>query len=250
MTDSNGVKWRMPTRAGLIAGAIVVAGFLLSGVDWGFIALVGLGTFGPGILRELGWLHDKDEFQMQAARRAGYHGFLAAGTVAFLLMGFYRSHETLTGDPGPPVELILAVLWFTWLLSSLLAYWGARRMATRILLIFGGAWLVFVVLSSIDEGSLVGLLMGGLLIVPFFGLAWLAGRRPMVAGVALLGFAAFFVYFFGLYEVVIDPFEKGRAMVIIFFVGPLLTAGVALLRSVPEDVGEEIEASSQRLSEV
>ena len=242
MSELN-LAWRRPTPAGLIAGAVVIAGFLLSGIDWGFIALVGLGTFGPGILRELGWLRDKDEFQMQAARRAGYHGFLAAGLIAFLLMAYYRSHETLTGDPGPPVELILAVLWFTWLLSSLLAFWGARRMATRILLIFGGAWLVFVILSSFSEGSLFGFFMGSLVTAPFFGLAWLAGRWPKPAGLALVAFSAFFVYFFGLYEVVTDPFGKGRAMVIIFFMGPLLTAGLALLRAELDDSTDKIRAA-------
>lgn len=30
---------------------------------------VTLGTFGPGILRELGWLKDKDEFERRAALR-------------------------------------------------------------------------------------------------------------------------------------------------------------------------------------
>ena len=71
--------WWKPRPVGLIAGGICIAGFALSGIDWGFIALVGVGTFGPGVLRELGWLRDKDEFQMEAQRRAGYHGFLAAG---------------------------------------------------------------------------------------------------------------------------------------------------------------------------
>lgn len=111
------------------------------------------------------------------------------------------------------------------------------------LLIFGGAWLIFVILSTIDEGSLLGLFMGSLLIVPFFTMAWLAGRWPKVAGLALLGFSAFFVYFFGLYEVVTDPFGKGRAMVIIFFMGPLMTAGLALLRAEPEDSTEESGAA-------
>ncbi len=242
MSEPNGRGWSRPTPVGLIAGAVVIAGFLLSGIDWGFIALVGLGTFGPGILRELGWLQDKDEFQMQAARRAGYHGFLAAGLVAFLLMAYYRSNETLTGDPGPPVELVLAVLWFTWLLSSLLAYWGPQRMATRILLIFGGAWLVFVIMSGIEEGSLLGFIMGSLVTLPFFGMVWLAGRWPKVAGLALIAFSAFFFYFFGLYEVVTDPFGKGRAMVIIFFIGPLLTSGLALLGAESEDPIAEAEA--------
>jgi len=228
MLDPNR-SWRRPSPVGLVAGGLVIAGFALTAIHWGFIVLVGLGTFGPGILREMGWLRDKDEFQLQAARRAGYHGFLAAGLMAFVLMAYYRSHETVTGDPGPAVELVLAVLWFTWLLSSLLAYWGARRMATRILLIFGGVWFLFVAAGSMGEGSLTGFIMQSLLTVPFFGMAWLARRWPRVAGAFLLACSAFFFWFFGLYEVVTDPFGRGKAMVIIFFVGPLLTSGIGLL---------------------
>ena len=241
MSSPSKRPWWRPKPVGLIAGGICIAGFCLTAIDWGFIALVGLGTFGPGILRELGWLRDKDEFQMEAQRRAGYHGFLAAGLVAFAATAYYRSNETMTGDPGPPVELILAVLWFTWLLSSLLAYWGAQKMATRILLIFGTSWFVFAVLSASEDPSLVGYLMSVAVTAPFFGMAWVARRWPRVAGIALIGFAAFFVYFFGLYEVFTDPFGKGRSMVIIFFMGPLLTAGIALLRAeVDQEDGQEV----------
>jgi len=229
-------KLKRPTLSGLIAGAIVIIGFALTAVDWGFIALVGLGTFGPGILREFGWLRDRDEFQMQAARRAGYHGFLAAGMIAFLLTAYYRSHADQVGDPGAAVELVLAVLWFTWLLSSLHAYWGPRGFARRILLIFGGAWLVFVLLESLGERSLPGFLMGSLITLPFFAMVWLGSRMPRTTGALLLVFSVAFVYFFGLYRIVSDPFVKGRVMVVIFFVGPLVSAGCAFFK-----VGSENE---------
>ncbi len=223
--------WWRPKPVGLIAGGICIAGFMLTGIDWGFIGLVGLGTFGPGILRELGWLRDKDEFQMAAQRRAGYHGFLAAGLIAFLLTAYYRSNPTLTIDPGPPVELILATLWFTWLLSSLLSYWGAQKMATRMLLIFGAAWMVFAILSASEDPSPRGYLMATLITAPFFALAWAARRWPKITGILLIGFAAFCFYLFDLYKVFADPFGRGRSMVIIFFMGPLLTAGIAMLRA-------------------
>lgn len=225
--------WR-PTPVALVAGALVLAGFLLAEIDWGFFALAGLGALGPGVLRELGWLRDKDEFQQEAARRAGYHGFLAAGLVAFALTAWYRRHPDHLAHPGNPVELILAVLWFTWLLSSLLAYWGARRMAVRILLIFGGVWLLFNIAAGWEQGPL-GVLMQSLLALPFLAMAWLAGRRPRVAGLVLLGCVAFFAWFFGLYRVAQDPFGRGRIFVIIFFLGPLLTAGLGLLRRDPDD---------------
>jgi len=46
---------------------------------------MGVGAFGPGILRELGWLKDQDEFQRRAAHRAGYHAFAVTGLVAFFI---------------------------------------------------------------------------------------------------------------------------------------------------------------------
>lgn len=230
-------RWR-PAPVHLVAGALVLGGFLLADVSWGFIVLVGFGALGPGLLREVGWLRDKDEFQLAAARRAGYHGFLAAGLLAFLLVAYYRLHPDLRAHPSAPVELILVVLWFTWFLSSLWAYWGARRMAARLLVIFGGVWLLFNVIANWQAGA-IGMFMQCLLAAPFFAAAWLARRLPRVAGVLLLGFAAFFVHFFGLYDVVQDPFGKGRVFVLILFVGPLLVAGLGLLRRDPDrETGE------------
>ena len=105
----------LPAPAGLIAGALVIAGVLLwMFVNKGLLIVAGLGAFGPGILRELGWLNDQDEFQRQAARRAGYHA---------------------------------------WLFSALLTYWGARRTTTVVLLIFGSFWLVFGVATIISEAT-------------------------------------------------------------------------------------------------
>jgi hypothetical protein len=65
-------RWQ-PSLTILIAGGVIILGILLTGVSLAFVALVGLGTFGPGALRELGWLRDKDELQRRAAHRAGYH---------------------------------------------------------------------------------------------------------------------------------------------------------------------------------
>ena len=63
-------RWR-PTRTNLVAGGIAITGLLLTGLSWWFFLLVALGTLGPGILRELGWLRDRDEFQRRADHRAG-----------------------------------------------------------------------------------------------------------------------------------------------------------------------------------
>jgi MFS family permease len=221
------ISWR-PTRTTFVAGALILAGILLSSISWGFVFLVGLGMLGPGLLRELGWLKDQDEFQRQAARRAGYHAFLATGLLAFFFVALLRTGNHGIQDPESVVSLLLAVLWFTWILSSLLGYWGPRRTARTILVTFGIFWLIFSVASSIH--SLPMLLMQSLVAVPFFALAWVAGRWPKAAGVLLLAASAFFFYFFGLYEIFgREPLDRGRGFVIVIFIGPLCASGVALL---------------------
>jgi hypothetical protein len=199
-------------------------------VSWAFIVLVGLGMLGPGLLRELGWLRDQDEFQRQAARRAGYHAFLATGLLAFLLEGVLRTGGHGMNDPEEVVSTLLCVLWFTWVLSSLLAYWGPRRTARTVLVTFGIFWFIFAVADSL--GSLVGFLMSSLVAVPFFVLAWAAGRWPRPAGVLLLVAAAYFFRRFDLYRIFgHDPLGMGRGFVVVIFIGPLVASGIALIAS-------------------
>lgn len=113
-----------------------------------------------------------------------------------------------------------------------MATYFTHRFARRILLIFGWVWLVFIVLSNTGREwqGITSLLMQGLLALPFFGLGWLACRRPRLAGGLLLAMAAYFVWLFDLYRVAVDPFGTGNILVLAFFVGPLVLAGVILVR--------------------
>ena len=224
-----------PSPATLIATGAVILGVLLTEVSWWFLVLVGVGALGPGILRELGWLKDKDEFQRRAAQRAGYHAFLVAGFVAVLLTAYFRSGERQIKDPQSLADLFLVLLWCTWLFSSLFAYWGARRTATRILLIFGTFWLLFVVAESVGERtSPLGFIIHSLPAVPFFFLAFLGRRWPRVAGAILMAAAAFFIYFFGWYKVGASGMVN-QTVTMILFIGPLLGSGVALLGARTEE---------------
>ena len=224
--------------ANVVAGGLVVLGGALTALDWGWLALVAAGTFGPGLLRELGWLHDKDECEMRAARRAGYHAYLVGGLLVFLLVAAYRSHAPTAVDPAELTTAILAVMWFTWLLSSLLSYWGALQTVRRILYVFGGVWLLFNILSG--EGNWRVGFMQSLLAVPFFALALVAGRRPRLAGVLLLAAAAFFFWLFGMVEIFTRPLGMGRIVVLVLFLGPLVASGVALLGGrAPNDLDDE-----------
>ncbi len=236
-------RWR-PTRTSLVAGAMVIAGFLLTQVNWWFFLLAAAGTFGPGILRELGWLCDKDEFQRQAAHRAGYHAFLTVGLVAFVFVAFFRSSERTIKDPQELATFFLALLWFTWFFSSLLAYWGAQKTATRILIAFGSVWLVFTIAGNVGSewSGWLALLLHPLLASPFFVLAWASTRWPRVAGILLLTVSVLFflLVFMRVFARTGGPGLINSSVTFIFFVGPLLTSGVALLctgkkRGCPED---------------
>jgi hypothetical protein len=234
-------RWR-PTPVGLIAGSLVILGLVLMEIDGGFLALAALGTFGPGILRELGLLRDRDEFQLRAAHRAGHHAYLVTGLIAFLLVAFVRSKEPGPVNPEPLITAFLVILWFTWLLSSLLAYWGPRRTASRLLMVFGSVWLVFAVLSNLgpEYRGILGVLIGASITLPFFALAYTARRWPRITGGILLACSAFFFYFFKLYEIFEHPLEMGRPVVLVLFLGPLLASGIALLGvDSSEDESEE-----------
>jgi len=237
-------RWR-PTRTNLVAGGLVIAGLGLSELSWWFLMLVALGTFGPGLLREMGWLHDKDEFQRRAGHRAGYHAFLAGGLAAFALVAFFRSGERVVKDPQEVATLLLALMWFTWLLSSLLAYWGAQRTASRILLVFGSVWFLFTVASNVGSewSGWAALLLHPLLTVPFFFLAWLSGRMPRLTGTLLLVASGFFFWFFGMFRG--DNLGMiSQGITFILFIGPLIAAGVALLGAAnnngPGDDADEV----------
>jgi len=222
------LEWQ-PTHATLIAGAFVLLGFALSEVNWWFLSLAALGTFGPGILRETGILNDQDEFQRRADRQAGYHAFLTAGLFTFLYYSYLRAGERNVGDAEASVSLILGILWFTWFLSSLLSYWGPQKTVSRVLNAFGTVWLIFNIVGHLTEP--VALIMQSLLAAPFFLLAYVAKRWPKIAGIALIIISALFFYLFQLYKIFgPDPLAMGRGEVIIFFIGPLLVSGIILLR--------------------
>lgn len=246
--EHDGGRWR-PTRTNLVSGALVVAGFALLSVSWGFLLLVGLGFFGPGILRELGLLHDKDEFQRRADHRAGYHAFLTAGLAACTLVAWLRGTGVPVRNPDELGTLFLAVLGFTWLFSSLLAYWGPRRTAARILIGFGSAWFVFAVVSNTgpEWRGWGPLLRNPLVTAPFFVLAWLSRRHPRVAGGLLLAaFAALMILFRVGWNDNLSLVTQGVTFVL--FLCPLLATGIALLveraRGDLDEDGEGLGAGS------
>lgn len=224
----------LPSATTTIAGTMVVAGFLLCGVSWWFLMLTAAGACGPGILRELGLLQDRDEVQQAAARRAGYVAFLVTGIVAFAVEAFLRTGGHLT-DLSSTTTLLLAVLWFTWLLGVLLAYWGVRKGVSRMLFGFGVVWLAFAIVTNVgaEWTGWTALLLTPLITLPFFVLGMTAMRWPRTTGCLLLVAALGFFAFFGGLRGDIDALVRG-AVTLVLFVGPLLGGGVALLASARE----------------
>lgn len=221
------LRSRRPATATLAGAVLVVAGFLLAGVSWWFFILSGVGACGPGILRELGLLKDKDEFAQRAAHRAGYHAFLATGFFGFVLVALVRVTTSELKNPAELATLMLAMLWLTWLLSSLLTYWGARKASTRVLLGFGAAWLAFALADAGREP--IGWLMASLPALPFFALALLAWRWPRPAGALMVAAAAAMYVFFGYYSN-----ERMGGLIVntgvaLLLCGPLLGCGAALV---------------------
>ncbi len=222
-----------PSRTDLITVALTTGGLLLAAtVDMVFLILAGLGAFGPGILRELGWLRDQDEFRRLAAWRAGYHAYLAGGLAAVILIAVFQGGTARVDELMMPAVLILAVVWLAWLFSSVFTFWGPRPAVSRLLLIMGLFWLVFAVLANLDD--LAGLAMQVLVVLPFFLLSWLARRYPRVGGLLLVASAVAAFWFFGLDRLFrSSPGDPGGdlsgLLVLVAFVGPLLAGGLALL---------------------
>lgn len=231
---------RHVSKVGLAAAGLTVLGILLAAaVDMRWLALAAAGTFGPGIARELGWLRDQDEFQRRAARRAGYHAYLAGGCTAVLTVALLQAGQTEIAGPALAAALVLAVLWLSWLFSALYDFYGAQRAASRTLLVFGVFWAAFVILGHLqDPGSL---LVEGLIVLPFFILAWSAPRWPRLSGALLLIAGISLTVLLGFLRTAgLDPEHLlVRALTFVIFAVPLLASGLALVRAEPHTGGED-----------
>lgn len=224
---------RRPEPVSLIGGLVTAAGIVLAiTVDMSLLILAAVGSFGPGLLRELGVLNDQDEFRRQAAWRAGYHAYLAGGFVAVCVVALLGTGSVEVGETALSAAIVLVVLWLVWVFASLFEFYGARKAAVRTLLIYGAFWLLFNVLGNWQDP--MALLMQSLTAAPFLLMAWTAGRWPRATGAFLVLCGAAAIWQFDLYEAFTER-ELVRAMVLVTFALPLLASGVALLRREPAD---------------
>lgn len=235
MTEMAVPRARLLPPVGIVASVLVAVGILLwMFVSRGLLIVAGLGAFGPGILREIGWLKDHDEFQREAARRAGYHAYIVGGLAAVMVLSFIEWGNGAVDESAEWVRFVVVVMWLVWLASTLLTYWGPAKTASRVLRTFGSFWVVFVVATLVGETrsgqdlllTLQGTAVGVMVLAPFFGLAWTAHRWPRQTGIALLGIAAVFALVF------IRPGPLAWSTILTtqaLLGGPLLLSGLALV---------------------
>jgi hypothetical protein len=217
--------------AGILSCLLVVAGLVLGAtVDMGWLILFGLGAFGPSVLRALGLLADLDEFQREAARRAGHHAYLAGGLFLCAVTIAKSWGEANLDHDAFSASSALAVLVVAYFMSRLVSYWGARGAAFRVLLAFGVFWLAFVVLSHPG----IEMLAESLVALPFFVLAFTSRRWPRATGVALLAAAGLAFFIFRLARAFQG--NQGAVMVIVALVIPLAGMGIALLAARPDEM--------------
>jgi hypothetical protein len=172
---------------------------------------------------------------------------LIGGLGAVLVVSGLRWREANEGS-AEWILLILVVLWMTWLFSALLAYWGARKTASRVLLTFGAFWAVFVIASVIGESKnvaevLLGSLVGSIVVVPFLVLARMAGRWPRRrTGAVLLAVAALLIVMFVPAQVARHLNLPSMLITDVLLLVPLIGSGIALLRDEDSDDADRDES--------
>ncbi len=152
--------------------------------------VVPIAVFLPSVLREVGLIRDTDEFAQQVMRRAGFHALLVTATLVFTCYAFARpidpplSPDLLTG------ETLHKAIMYTFVVSYLLQYWGAREGAFRLLL--GMAlWTLTPLMYMLARPEMYPNGASPILFVVAFslaqvGLAFITRRWCRVGGVVLL----------------------------------------------------------------
>jgi hypothetical protein len=194
-------------------------------VHMSLLLLLALGAFSPGLLRELGLLADRDEYQRQAALQAGYRAYLITGFALVIAIVALRWRVLNLDNTDLPGHVVLILLLAVYFLSYLFSYWGPQRASFRILIAFGLFWLVFVVISHLEEPG--HLFAEAFVVAPFFLLAFAGRRWPRISGLVLIALSVVVLFRFGLIRRLVErPFNLE---VILLFWLPLFASGLALL---------------------
>lgn len=227
---------------------LVVGGFLGStlGGPNGLIVLAFLGLFGPFLLRELGILRWRDDFQREAVMRSGMHALVAVGVLLTAVVsvqgagGSYSAEEKIRYADAFPLGVVFALLAVTWGLSWLLQFWGVRTGAFRILLwtmatvtAVGLSTNVYLALSG-RPMSWHGIWTGGVQVLIGWALVLLSRRWPRITALLLIGIVGWMVWTTG---AMLAHQGHPSVVLVISLVGlPFLVPAIALLASRDDDL--------------
>jgi hypothetical protein len=207
--------------------------------------LIILAVFTPSLLREIGALHDADEWTTRVMYRAGFHAALTAvlllvlGGLAPLLhvqvpQGGFEAQDAFGGE-----TLRRAIVW-VFLISYLLQYWGARTGAFRVLL--GVAVLnVAPILAFLRRGgdmttALVGSALAAAAV--FLTLAFVVRRFPKAGGRLLLGLCLL-VFVFAMWNMRDARIAWGQVSLILQAFLVLGVTGIALVVDPERSIDEK-----------
>lgn len=222
---------------GVIAFLLFVAGLWLGVTTHrGFMILMVLGAFGPGVVRQFGLLNDLDEFQKEAAARSGLRAYLVSAIFLMVVIIAQSWHRLDLGNEPVPAATVVAVMLVVYYSSYCLSFWDVPTAVSRVLLAFGLFWLAFVVLSHAGEPA--SLLAEGLVVPgPFILCAILCRWWPRIVGLMLLAASVGAIFFFHMLPIVETDLQ--RVFQNIFMMAliplPLAIAGVALVMSPREE---------------
>jgi hypothetical protein len=226
---------------GLIAFVLVVVGLALgASVHKGFMILMAMGAFGPGVLRQFGVLNDLDDFQKEAAAQAGLRAYLV-GAIFLMVVLIAQGWDVLSlSNDQVPASAIVTMMLVVYYASYCLTFWDTRKAVPRILLAFGVLWLAFSILSHGDEPMVLlgeGLVVPGPFILCAILCRWWPRAIGLVLLVASVGAALFF------HMLPFGETDSQRVFRDIFMIMliplPLAVSGVALITSQRGDASSD-----------
>lgn len=219
------------SRVGLIALALVVLGLALgAAVHKGFMILMAMGAFGPGVLRQFELLNDLDDFQKEAAAQAGLRAYLVAAIFLMVVIVSQGWNVLSLSSDEVPASAVVTMMLVVYYASYCLTFWDTRKAVSRILFAFGFLWLAFSVMSHGNEPMV---LLGEGLVVPgpFILCAFLCSWWPRAIGLVLLVASVGAIIFFNMLPA--SDMDSQRVFRNIFMIVliplPLAVSGIALI---------------------
>ncbi len=204
---------------GLISGTILTPYLYI---------LSAIAVFLPGLLRNIGIINDKDEYQLEASKVSGNIGFRIGGIAASVITISFKT-GILNAQQLRESELwtfFVTFLLLIYMISYATYFWGTSRAARIILFITGAFWGVFIILSGWGNPYALGIGLP-ITIVTFLGLPLLSIKQPKLIGVILVLISILLLLFLIIREIKLT--QLGSIAIITLLLTPLLIPGFILI---------------------